>query len=59
MPDLTAPEIFKLKFNDSLCTCDVCGADVESFNEGKGEFVLCSDHNNFKGWFRAWRDSRR
>lgn len=52
-------EKFKLQFNDSLCTCDVCGANVKSLNEGRGAFILCPLHNNWLGWFRAWRQDRK
>jgi len=48
-------EKFKAQFNESLCQCDVCGEAVESLNEGKGEYVLCPTHNNWRGWWRARR----
>lgn len=59
MNEIPVSQKFTLKFNDSLCTCEVCGAEVESLNEGKGEFVLCSDHNTWRTWFTLWRAARR
>jgi len=53
MSDLPISEKFKAQFNESLCSCDVCGEDVESLDEGKGEYVLCPDHNNWRGWWKA------
>ena len=59
MPTPPISEKFKLQFNDSLCTCDVCGRDVASLNEGRGDFLLCYRHNNWLGWFKAWRLDRK
>ena len=59
MDNLPISEKFRLQFNEDLLACDVCGADVESFNEGKGQYLLCPEHNNWRGWFRARRLDRQ
>lgn len=55
MEDVTINQKHQLKYNEDFCTCDVCGTDVDSFDEGKGSFVLCPEHNSWIGWFKAWR----
>lgn len=53
MSRIQIDQIHRLKFNEGLCTCDVCGVDVGDFSSGKGDYVLCDDHNNWRGWFKA------
>lgn len=58
MERLTADQINRLKYDEDFCTCDVCGESVDSFENGKGQYVLCEAHNSWFGWFKAWRSDR-